>query len=269
MQSLTALGLRAQGKREAQITGLAVDSREVKSGYLFAAMPGATVHGGEFIQYALRMQAAAILTDAEGARIAADELGASDAALIISEDPRQTLAQTASLWFGPHPETVIAITGTNGKTSVSTFCRQIWEEMDIAGVNLGTTGVEGVWTHPLNHTTPEPITLHRVMAEAAQNGVTHVAVEASSHGLEQRRLDGVLLSAAGFTNFSQDHLDYHKTFEAYFDAKMGLFKRLLPEDAPAVINLDNHKSADVQAICADHDLEICLLYTSPSPRDRG
>ena len=268
MQSLTALGLRAQGKREAQITGLAVDSREVKPGYLFAAMPGATVHGGEFIQYALRMQAAAILTDAEGARIAADELGASDAALIISEDPRQTLAQTASLWFGPHPETVIAITGTNGKTSVSTFCRQIWEEMDIAGVNLGTTGVEGVWTHPLNHTTPEPITLHRVMAEAAQNGVTHVAVEASSHGLEQRRLDGVLLSAAGFTNFSQDHLDYHKTFEAYFEAKMGLFKRLLPEEAPAVINLDNHKGADVQAICADHDLEVIGVGRSENARLR-
>ena len=192
MKSLAELGLTAQGGREAQISGLAVDSREVKPGYLFAALPGAQVHGGEFIQYALRMQAAAILTDAEGAKIAADELAAADVALIVAQDPRQALAQTSSLWFGAHPRTVVAVTGTTGKTSVSTFCRQIWEELEIAGVNLGTTGVEGVWTHPLKHTTPEPITLHRVMAEATEKCITHVAIEASSHGLYQRRLEGVL-----------------------------------------------------------------------------
>ncbi|MDX8351299.1 UDP-N-acetylmuramoyl-L-alanyl-D-glutamate--2,6-diaminopimelate ligase [Cognatiyoonia sp. IB215182] len=256
MKSLAELGLRAQGGAEARITGLAVDSREVKPGFLFAALPGARVHGGEFIQYALRMQASAILTDTKGAEIAAEELAASDAALIIAEDPRQTLAQTASLWFGPHPGTVVAVTGTNGKTSVSTFCRQIWEAMGVAGVNLGTTGVEGAWTHPLKHTTPEPITLHRVLAEAQQNNVTHVAMEASSHGLDQRRLDGVLLAAAGFTNFTQDHLDYHKTFEAYFDAKMGLFKRVLPDDAVAVINLDDPKGPEVADICSARGQEV-------------
>jgi UDP-N-acetylmuramoyl-L-alanyl-D-glutamate--2,6-diaminopimelate ligase len=256
MKSLAELGLTAQGGREAQITGLAVDSREVKPGCLFAALPGARVHGGEFIQYALRMKAGAILTDAEGARIAATELAASDAALILAQDPRQALAQTASLWSGAHPGIVVAVTGTNGKTSVSTFCRQIWEELGIAGVNLGTTGVEGAWTHPLKHTTPEPITLHRVMAEAAQNGITHVAMEASSHGLDQRRLDGVLLAAAGFANFTQDHLDYHHTFAAYFEAKMGLFKRVLSEDGVAVINLDDPKGAEVAAICTDRGQEI-------------
>ncbi len=256
MKSLAELGLRAQGGRETQITGLAVDSREVKPGFLFAALPGARVHGGEFIQYALRMQAGAILTDAQGAESVAKELAASDAALIIAEDPRQTLAQTASIWFGPHPATVVAVTGTNGKTSVSSFCRQIWEEMGIAGVNLGTTGVEGAWNHPLGHTTPEPITLHRVMAEAARNGVTHVAMEASSHGLDQRRLDGVLLAAAGFSNFTQDHLDYHKTFEAYFDAKMGLFKRVLPDDGVAVVNLDDPKGPEVAAICTGRGQEV-------------
>ncbi|MFQ1699761.1 UDP-N-acetylmuramoyl-L-alanyl-D-glutamate--2,6-diaminopimelate ligase [Loktanella agnita] len=268
MKTLAELGLRAQGGRDANITGLAVDSREVKAGSLFAALPGARVHGGEFIQYALRMGAGAILTDARGAAIAAAELAEADAALIISEDPRQTLAQTASLWFGPHPENVVAITGTNGKTSVSTFCRQIWEHMGLAGVNLGTTGVEGFWTHPLKHTTPEPITLHRVMAEAAQNGVTHVAMEASSHGLDQRRLDGVLLSAAGFTNFSQDHLDYHKTFEAYFDAKMGLFTRVLPQDGVAVINLDTAAGHKVLELCTDHDLEAIGVGRSESARLR-
>lgn len=268
MKSLAELGLRAQGGREAQITGLAVDSRDVKPGFLFAALPGAKVHGGEFIQYALRMKAGAILTDAEGARIAAAELAASDAALIVAQDPRQALAQTASLWFGAHPATVVAVTGTNGKTSVSTFCRQIWEELGIAGVNLGTTGVEGAWSHPLKHTTPEPITLHRVMAEAAKNGVTHVAMEASSHGLDQRRLDGVLLAAAGFSNFSQDHLDYHHTFEAYFAAKMGLFNRVLSDDGVAVINLDDPKSAEVVAICAARGQEVIGVGRHPNARLR-
>lgn len=268
MKSLAELGLTALGGREAQVTGLAVDSREVKPGFLFAALPGAQVHGGEFIQYALRMQAAAILTDAEGAQIAADELAGSNTALIVAQDPRGALAHTASLWFGAHPATVVAVTGTNGKTSVSTFCRQIWEELDVPGVNLGTTGVEGAWTHPLKHTTPEPITLHRVMAEAAQNGITHVAMEASSHGLDQRRLDGVLLAAAGFANFSQDHLDYHETFEAYFEAKMGLFQRVLSEDGVAVINLDDPKGAEVVAICKDRGQEVIGMGRHPDARLR-
>ena len=256
MKSLAELGLTARGGAEAQITGLAVDSREVKPGYLFAALPGARVHGAEFIQYALRMQAGAILTDAQGAEIAAKELAASDAALIVAQDPRAALAQTASLWFGAHPATVVAVTGTNGKTSVTTFCRQIWEELDLPGVNLGTTGVEGAWNHPLKHTTPEPITLHRVLAQAAQNGITHVAMEASSHGLDQRRLDGVILAAAGFSNFTQDHLDYHETFDAYFAAKMGLFQRVLSEDGVAVINFDDPKGPEVAAICTARGQEV-------------
>lgn len=268
MKSLAELGLTAKGGRHAQVTGLAVDSRDVKPGFLFAALPGARVHGGEFIQYALRMKAGAILTDAKGAQIAATELAGSDTALIVAQDPRQALAQTASLWFGHHPATVVAVTGTNGKTSVSTFCRQIWEELDMPGVNLGTTGVEGAWTHPLKHTTPEPITLHRVMAEAAQNGITHVAMEASSHGLDQRRLDGVVLAAAGFTNFSQDHLDYHETFEAYFEAKMGLFKRVLSEDGVAVINLDDPKGPQVADICTARGQEVIGVGRHPSARLR-
>ncbi len=264
--SLAALGLTAQGGRSAQVTGLAVDSRQVKDGTLFFALPGSQVHGAEFITYALRMGAAAVLTDAEGAEIAKAELEASDAALIIAEDPRGALAQTASLWFGAHPDTVVAVTGTNGKTSVSTFARQIWVEMEQAAVNLGTTGIEGVWTYPLKHTTPEPITLHRALAEAKWQGVTHVAMEASSHGLDQRRLDGVVLSAAGFSNFTQDHLDYHKTFEAYFDAKMGLFTRLLPEDGVAVINIDDPKGPEVVQICEDRGIEVITVGRHPDAR---
>ena len=172
-----------------------------------SVVPGSRMHGAEFIEYALRMDAAAILTDAEGARIAAAELAGSDAAVVVSDQPRETLSRAAALFFGAQPETMVAVTGTNGKTSVSSFVRQIWIEMGIAAVNLGTTGVEGAWSAPLEHTTPEPITLHRTLAQARIQGITHAAMEASSHGLDQRRLDGVTLTAAGFTNFTQDHLD--------------------------------------------------------------
>ncbi len=241
VKSLAQLGLHARGQAEARITGLSVDSRLVRPGHLFAALPGIRVHGGEFIQYALRMGAGAVLTDRAGAEIAAGALAAHDAALVIAEDPRQALAYAAALWFGAQPEAMVAVTGTNGKTSVATFTRQIWEALGRKAANLGTTGVEGAYSAPLSHTTPEPITLHRLLADMAAAGVTHAAMEASSHGLAQRRLDGVRLMAAAFTNFTQDHLDYHADFNDYFNAKSGLFTRVLPEDAMAVINIDDAK----------------------------
>lgn len=262
IKSVAELGLTAQGGRKANITGLAVDSREVKDGYLFAALPGTRVHGGEFIKYALRMGAGAVLTDAEGARIAYEELAESEAALIVAEDPRQTLAYAAALWFGAQPEVMVAVTGTNGKTSVASFARQIWMEMGLDAINLGTTGVEGAYAAPLAHTTPEPITLHRVLAEAEAAGVTHAAMEASSHGLAQRRLDGVSLAAAGFTNFTQDHLDYHADFEEYFAAKAGLFARLLPEEGTAVINIDDTRGTDVVAIAQARNQNIITVGRS-------
>ncbi|MEM9579349.1 MAG: UDP-N-acetylmuramoyl-L-alanyl-D-glutamate--2,6-diaminopimelate ligase [Pseudomonadota bacterium] len=255
-KTLQALGLTALGGANPEITGLAVDSREVKEGFLFAALPGSNVHGGEFIQYALRMGAAAILTDAQGARIAHQELELSNAAQIITDDPRAALAFTSALWFGAQPPVMTAVTGTNGKTSVSAFVRQIWNLLDLDAVNLGTTGVEGSYELPLAHTTPEPITLHRALAEIADAGITHAAMEASSHGLDQRRLDGVHLAAAGFTNFTQDHLDYHGSFEAYFDAKMGLFTRVLSDDGVAVINLDDPKGPQVMDIAQTHGHEV-------------
>ncbi|UWR23609.1 UDP-N-acetylmuramoyl-L-alanyl-D-glutamate--2,6-diaminopimelate ligase [Sulfitobacter sp. S190] len=253
---LTSLGLTARGGANPDITGIAVDSREVREGSLFAALPGSRVHGAEFIQYALRMDAAAVLTDAEGALIAADVLAGSGVAVVITDAPREALSRAAALWFGMQPATMVAVTGTNGKTSVSTFVRQIWIEMGLAAVNLGTTGVEGAWQAPLAHTTPEPITLHRSLAAAARNGITHAAMEASSHGLDQRRLDGVTLRAAGFTNFTQDHLDYHETFEAYFDAKAGLFARVLPEDGTAVVNIDDAKGTEMAAIARARGCEV-------------
>jgi UDP-N-acetylmuramoyl-L-alanyl-D-glutamate--2,6-diaminopimelate ligase len=267
-KSLADLGLTAQGGREAQISALTIDSRAVTPGALFAALPGSRIHGAEYIPVAVINGAAAILTDAEGARIAADTLKGVPAAVIIAEDARQTLAQTSALWHGPHPECVVAVTGTNGKTSVATFTRQIWQALGLKAINVGTTGVEGDWTEPLHHTTPDPITLHAALSKAAQAGVTHAAMEASSHGLDQRRLDGVWLAAAGFTNFTQDHLDYHGTMEAYFAAKAALFSRVLPEDAVAVINLDDPRGPELARLATERGQEVIGTGTAPGARLR-
>jgi UDP-N-acetylmuramoyl-L-alanyl-D-glutamate--2,6-diaminopimelate ligase len=247
-RTVTDLGLTPRGGRDVALSGLTVDSRAVKPGMLFAALAGSAVHGATYIATALDKGAAAILTDAEGARLAADVLVTSNAALILAEDPREALARAAALWFGAQPECMVAVTGTNGKTSVATFARQIWMALGHAAINIGTTGVEGAWTAASAHTTPDPITLHGMLAAAAAEGVTHAAMEASSHGLDQRRMDGVRLRAAGFTNFTQDHLDYHKTFDAYFAAKAGLFDRVLTDDGVAVINMNDPRGHDMALI---------------------
>ncbi|MFP1644071.1 UDP-N-acetylmuramoyl-L-alanyl-D-glutamate--2,6-diaminopimelate ligase [Pontitalea aquivivens] len=244
-KALSELGLTALQGHDVAVTGLSADSRQVKPGHLFAALPGVRAHGAEFVVYALRMGAAAILTDRAGLDIARDALAGADASVVVTEDPRQALAFAAALFFGRQPETMVAVTGTNGKTSVATFTRQIWQLIGLEGANIGTTGVEGAFAAPSSHTTPEPITLHRLLAQMADAGVTHAAMEASSHGLAQRRLDGVRLAAAAFTNFTQDHLDYHESFDDYFAAKAGLFTRVLPEDGVAVINIDDPRGAEL------------------------
>lgn len=256
-RKLSELGLTARGGADIAVTGLSVDSRAVKPGHLFAALAGSRAHGAAYIPTALERGAVAILTDAEGARLAGDL--PAGVALVIAEEPRAALAMAAALWFGRQPKTMAAVTGTNGKTSVATFTRQIWMALGQTAINIGTTGVEGAWTAPSAHTTPDPITLHAMLADAAEAGVTHAAMEASSHGLDQRRMDGVRLMAGAFTNFTQDHLDYHGTFEAYFEAKMGLFTRLLPPDAAAVVNLNDPKGAEVAAIAAARGLRVITV----------
>ena len=195
-KTLANLGLTTLGASQTMIQGLAVDSRDVRVGYLFAALRGTRMHGAEFAEFALKQGANVILTDPEGADLIANTIPMHDAYICVVDDPRQSLAGAAALFFGAQPPVMVAVTGTNGKTSVATFCRQIWTHMGLQAVNLGTTGVEGAWSAPLKHTTPEPITLHRTLARAAAAGVTHAAMEASSHGLFQKRLDGVALSAA-------------------------------------------------------------------------
>ena len=262
-KSLSELGLTARQGGDVSVTGLSVDSRLVKEGHLFCALPGTQVHGAEFITYAVRMRAGAVLTDREGASIAADVLAESDVPLVVVEDPREALAFASALWFEAQPEIVIGVTGTNGKTSVASFTRQLWTEMGSEAVNIGTTGVEGAFTMPLQHTTPEPITLHSALSRAADAGITHAAMEASSHGLAQKRLDGVRLAAAAFTNLSQDHLDYHDTFEEYFEAKAGLFGRVLPEDATAVINIDDPWAERMAGVADVRGQDILTVGRSP------
>ena len=255
-RQLSRLGLRAADGRDPVVTGISVDSRQVRDGHLFAALPGSATHGGEFIQFALRQGAGAILTDRQGAEIAAEALAGSDAALIVAQDPRAALAGAAALWFAAQPETVVAVTGTSGKTSVTNFTRQIWQALGIPAISLGTMGVEGDYQARLAHTTPEPVTLHRVLAEAAAAGVTHAAMEASSHGLDQRRLDGVNVAAGAFTNFSQDHLDYHAGFDEYFAAKALLFNHILEPGAAAVICTDDDRGRQMAQIARDRGLRL-------------
>lgn len=256
---LSDLGLTARAGRDPALSGVTADSRAVRAGMLFAALPGTAVHGATFIAAALEQGAAAVLTDAAGARLASEALADTDVALVVAEDPRAALACAAALWFGAQPEVMVAVTGTNGKTSVATFTRQIWAALGHEAINIGTTGIEGAWTAPSGHTTPDPVTLQKLLAAAAAGGVTHAAMEASSHGIDQRRLDGVRLRAAGFTNLTQDHLDYHKTMAAYFEAKAQLFTRLLPEDGVAVVNLDGAKGSEMAELALGRGLRVLTV----------
>ncbi len=259
VKCLSALGLTPTRGQDVEITGLSLDSRMIERGHLFAALPGSNIHGASFIETAIEMQASAVLTDRAGAELAKSALKGSECTLVVVEDPRAAFAHACALWFERQPDVVVAITGTNGKTSVASFTRQIWQLLGLEAVNIGTTGVEGAFSAPGIHTTPDPLTLHRVLGDMANAGVTHAAMEASSHGLDQRRMEGVQLAAAGFTNFTQDHLDYHGTMEAYFEAKARLFSELLSEDGTAVINIDDPHGADLVEACDAREIEVITV----------
>jgi UDP-N-acetylmuramoyl-L-alanyl-D-glutamate--2,6-diaminopimelate ligase len=216
-----------------EITGVTADSRLVRPGYLFAALPGAKTDGLRFIDEALGAGAAAVLTGQ-----AIDGLGIP---VVRACDARRAYAQAAAAFWGAQPETCVAVTGTNGKTSVVTFCRHIYSSLGRRAASMGTLGVvtgDGQITPP-GLTSPDAADTARLLADLAGRGVTHLALEASSHGVQQRRLDGVRLAAAGFTNLTQDHLDYHGDMEAYRAAKLRLFETLLPRGAAAVLNADS------------------------------
>jgi UDP-N-acetylmuramoyl-L-alanyl-D-glutamate--2,6-diaminopimelate ligase len=235
------------------IVGLTADSRAVKPGYLFAALSGSSTDGARYIADALARGAAAILMP-QGATHALTTPVVEDA------DPRRRLALIAARFFGAQPEFAVAVTGTNGKTSVASFVRQLWEQMGFRAASLGTVGVVGPsGTQVLAHTTPDPVELHRILADLARSGVTHLALEASSHGLEQRRVDGLRLAAGAFTNISRDHLDYHSSFEDYFNVKLRLFQELLSQGAGAVIDVDSNAGEQVAALAESRGLSVMSI----------
>ena len=222
------------------VEGLCADSRKVKPGDVFFALAGARGDGLAFVAQAVERGAGAIVADR-----APPPLPAGVPYLRVA-DARAALALAAARLYQRQPETIVAVTGTSGKTSVAAFARQIWARLGFEAASVGTIGIVSRETNVYGSlTTPDPVALHKALDELARAGVTHLAIEASSHGLDQKRLDGVRLAAGAFTNLSRDHLDYHATPEAYLAAKLRLFRELLAPGAPAVIDVD--ADADVAA----------------------
>jgi len=233
-----------------EVTGLTADSRAVEPGFLFAALPGALADGRDFIPQALDKGASALLLPQGSPHGTA-------VPVLESAQPRRLFAQMAARFYGDQPTTIAAVTGTNGKTSVATFLRQIWTRVDKTAASMGTLGI----TAPNvkidgTLTTPDPVALHKNLKTLHDAGVDHLAMEASSHGLDQFRLDGVKISAAGFTNLSRDHLDYHGDMAAYLAAKTRLFEDLLPEDGTAVLNADAPEFAALSKLCRARKLRV-------------
>lgn len=261
--------LRLVGSGEVEVKGLALHSGEVRPGDLFAALPGTRADGRRFLPEALARGAVAVLGDALVAE-AADGVPA-----LVAAEPRAALARVAARFFGRQPRQVAAVTGTSGKTSIATFTRQLWQSLGHPAASIGTLGVEtstGLAAGSL--TTPDPITLHRTAATLAAQGIEHLAIEASSHGLHQHRLDGLRIAAAAFSNISRDHFDYHGSFAAYFAAKRRLFTELLPSGGAAVLNADVPEFAELATLARDRGLRLldygrtarslCLLRQAPT-----
>ena len=226
------------------IKGLTADSREVKKGYLFAALQGSTKNGNTYISEAISRGASAILTSEKKYNVA------KGVCLISSENPRKLLSHIASRYYKAQPKIIVAVTGTNGKTSVTQFTHQIWQAANFNGATLGTMGISLQSIKMASKlTTPDPISLHRTLAALSKKKINYLAMEASSHGLVQHRLDFVNISAAAYTNLSRDHLDYHKNMSAYLNAKMHLFSKVLIKGGDVIANSDSPEFPLISQIC--------------------
>jgi len=253
----------AAAAEETEVKGLAVDSRLVKPGDVFFALAGARTDGARFIDAAVASGAVAVVGDHSPA-------GSCPLPVVISPNPRRALALAAARVFPQQPATIAAVTGTSGKTSVAAFTRQIWEKLGHVSASIGTIGlVSPMRTVYGSLTTPDPIALHRQLDEIARDGVTHLAFEASSHGLDQYRLDGVRISAGGFTNLSRDHLDYHPDLAHYLAAKLRLFRDLLPPGSAAVISADHDCSEQVIDAARARGLRLVTVGTNGDGAGEG
>jgi UDP-N-acetylmuramoyl-L-alanyl-D-glutamate--2,6-diaminopimelate ligase len=233
--------------KDTDIVGLTCDSRLVEPGFLFAALAGARADGRAFIPEAMRRGAAAVLAP-PGTRIETRE---PPVPLLVDDNPRRRFALMAARFFASQPRTVAAVTGTNGKTSVVSFLRQVWTRLGRQAAGLGTLGIAAPGLEVAGSlTTPDPVELHRILADLAGRGVECLAMEASSHGLAQHRLDGVRVAAGAFTNLSRDHLDYHGSMESYLEAKTRLFSDIMGAGGVAVVNADGPYGEAVRAACA-------------------
>ena len=233
---------------QVDITGITADSRKVRPGYVFVAIRGVHMDGRDFIEKAIHHGAAAIVTDSLPEHIQTHKVP-----VLFSSNPRHTLTVMASQFYPRQPKWMVAVTGTDGKTSVANFYQQLWELMGEESASIGTLGVVSsveMDALPAINTTPDPILLHKTLDQLVMLRVNYVAMEASSHGLVQHRLDGVNVQVAGFTNFTRDHLDYHKTEEAYFEAKQRLFSRIM-KGGVAVLNADDPRFAELEETCRE------------------
>jgi UDP-N-acetylmuramoyl-L-alanyl-D-glutamate--2,6-diaminopimelate ligase len=234
------------------VTGISADSRTVKPGFLFAAVPGTKSDGLAYLPQAVAQGAVAVLAQAKAPAPLPDHV-----AFIYVPDVRRALALAAAKFYPRQPATIAAVTGTSGKTSVAAFTRQIWTKLGHAAASIGTVGVVSPAGEQYGSlTTPDPVELHRVVDRLAGEGISHLAIEASSHGLDQHRLDGLRVGIASFTNISRDHLDYHGTPEAYLKAKLILFKDLVARDGAAVIAVDHAFATDVVDAARERGLRV-------------
>ena len=246
--SATPLAPGAAPLKNLEIAGITADSREVRAGFLFAALKGARTDGRRFAAEAAAKGAAAILTD-DPAALDLDAERRGRIAIVADPNPQRLLALAASRFYPVRPKTLAAVTGTNGKTSVAHFAREIWQALGHTSASLGTLGcIVGGERHAGALTTPDPVVLHRTLGELAMRGVDCVAIEASSHGLAQFRLDGLSFAAAAFTNLTRDHLDYHGDMGTYRAAKDRLFTTLLAPGGTAVLNADSPEYARLFAL---------------------
>jgi len=251
LSNLTASneGLTLQGN-DTEITGITADSRNVSPGFLFIAIPGSQQDGRTYIDEAIKHGAAAILAPAGTPPDPA-------VPFLISTDVRKALASIAAIFYPRQPETIAAVTGTSGKTSTVQFIREIWEQLGHRSASIGTLGlVTAEESRYGSLTTPDAITLHRLLDECARNKITHLAMEASSHGLELHRADRVRIKAAGFTNLSRDHLDYHQTMENYLAAKLRLFTEVAETGGTAVLNADIPEFSNLAEGAKAHGLKV-------------